>query len=193
MKKIKIEINLNSLQFELLSQESARRNLSIEELVRNLIEKYLLETLPIQDNMVADSDSTAGLGASKITDTDEYQYQYSVEKFDPDDKTTLSEIKQQFHLDDNQQYQYSVNGDFLTLNLGSDSPPRFTNIKKILDVIEEIEKLEFDDDLTDLSETYKQRLYSKNKQIIGSLNNNADAKELDEIVIEAYDQRKNLN
>lgn len=164
MKKIKIEIKLDSLQFDLLSQESAKRNLSVEELVKELIEKYLLETSPIQDNLVADSDSTAGLGAVKITDTDEKHYKYYDEKFEPDDKITLSEIKQQFHLDDNQQYQYSVNGDFLTLNLGQESPPRFTNIKKILAVVEELEKLEFDDDVADLSETYKQRLYSKNRK-----------------------------
>ena len=164
MKTIKIEINLDSTQLELLSKESERRNLSIEELMKNLIQQYLQKISPIQDNMIADSDSTAGLGAVKITDTDDNQYQYSVEKFEPDDKTTLSEIKQQFHLDDNQQYQYSVDGDFLTLNLGSDSPPRFTNIKKILAVVEELEKLEYDDDVTDLSETYKQRLYSKNRK-----------------------------
>jgi len=166
MKKIKIEIELDSLQFELLSQESERSNLSVEELVKELIENYLLEKSPIQNNIVADSESTAGLGAGKLTDTDMSQYKYSVEKFDPDDKTTLSEIKQQFHLDDNQQYQYSVNGDFLTLNLGSELPPHFADIKKILAVIEEIEKLEFDDDndLTNLSKTYKQRLYSVNRK-----------------------------
>jgi hypothetical protein len=111
--------------------------------------------------MVADSDSTAGSGAIKITDTDENQYQYSVKRFEPDDKITLSEIKQQFHLDDDQQYQYSVNGDFLTLNLGQESPPHFADIKKILSVIKELEKLDYEDDIPDLSKTYKKRLYSR--------------------------------
>jgi len=164
MKTKKIEIKLDSSQSELLSQELKRRNLSIEELVKNLLQQYLRKISPISNNIIADSESAAGLGASKITDTDENQYQYSVEKFEPDDSSTLSEIKQLFHLDDNQRYQYSIDGDFLTLNLGSESPPHFADIKKILAVIEEIEKLEFDDDLTDLSETYKQRLYSTNRK-----------------------------
>lgn len=111
--------------------------------------------------MVADSTSTSGLGAVKITDTDENQYQYSVEKFEPDDSSTLSEIKQRFHLDDNQRYQYSADGDLLTLNLGSESPPHFADIKKILAVVEELENLEFDDDVSDLSKTYKRKIYSK--------------------------------
>lgn len=34
MKKIKIEITLDSMQFDLLSQESERSNLSVEELVK---------------------------------------------------------------------------------------------------------------------------------------------------------------
>lgn len=164
MEIIEIEINLDPTQHELLAQELERRHLSIEELVKNLIEQYLFKITPDHSNMVADSDSTAGSGASKITDTDENHYQYSIERFEPDDKITLSEIKQQFHLDDDQQYQYSVNGDFLTLNLGQESPPHFANIAKILAVVEELEKLEYDDDVTDLSETYKQRLYSKNRK-----------------------------
>ena len=150
----------------------------------------MLKITPDHSNTVADSDSTAGLGAVKITDTDENHYKYSVENFDPNDISTLSGIKQLFHLDDNQQYQYSVDGDFLTLNLGSDSAPHFANIKKILSVVKELEKLKYDDDVTDLSETYKQRLYSKNKQIIGSFKD--DVKELDEIVAKAYKQRINL-
>ena len=161
MKTKKLEIKLDSLQFELLSKESERHNLSIEDLVKDLIEQYLLDTSPIQNNIVADSESTAGLGAIKITDTDENQYKYSVEKFDPNDSSTLSEIKQLFHLDDNQQYQYSVDGDFLTLNLGSESPPHFADIKKILAVVKELEKLDYEDDIPDLSKTYKKRLYSR--------------------------------
>jgi len=164
METIKIEIKLDPLQFELLSQESARRKISIEDIVKELIEQYLLDTSSIQNNLVADSESAVGLGSGKVTDTDESQYQYSVEKFHPDDSSTLSEIKQLFDLDDNQQYQYSVDGDFLTLNLGSESPPHFANIKKILSVIEDLEKLEYDDDVTDLSETYKKRLYSINRK-----------------------------
>jgi hypothetical protein len=130
MKKIKLEIKLDSLQFDLLSRESERRNLSIEKLVINLIEQNLLETSSFQNSIVADSESTAGLGASKITDSDKNQYKYSVE------------------------------GDFLTLNLSSETKPHFADIKKILTVVEEIENLEYDDDVSNLSETYKQRLYS---------------------------------
>jgi len=190
MKKTKIEIKLDLLQFELLSQELKGRHLSIEELVTDLIQQYLQKISPIQDSIIADSTSTAGLGAGKISDTDENQYKYSVENFDPNDISTLSGIKQLFNLDDNQQYQYSIDGDFLTLNLGSESPPHFADIKKILAVVEELEKLKYDDDVTDLSETYKQRLYSKIKQIIGSFKD--DVKELDEIVAKAYKQRINL-
>jgi len=164
METVKAEIKLDSSQYKILYEELERRNLSIEELVTNLLQQYLQKISPTPNNIIADSESTAGLGASKITDTDEHHYKYSAENLDPKDISTLSEIKQLFNLDDNQQYHYSVDGDFLTLNLGSESPPHFADIKKILAVIEEIEKLEFDDDLTDLSKTYKQRLYSTNRK-----------------------------
>ena len=41
MKKNKIEIKLDSSQFELLSQELEGRHLSIEELVTDLIQQHL--------------------------------------------------------------------------------------------------------------------------------------------------------
>lgn len=161
METIKLKIELDSSQYELLTQELERRHLSIEELVTNLLKQYLQKISPIPNNIIADSESTAGLGTNKITDADENHYKYSYENLGHKDISTLKEIKHRFALKDNQKYQYSIDGDFLTLNLSSDTTPHIANIKKILAVVEELEKLDYEDDITDLSKTYKKRLYSK--------------------------------
>lgn len=79
------------------------------------------------------------------------------------DISTLKELKQRFNLSDEQEYEYSVNDNFLQIKLITQKNNFTPNIGRILNAIDKIEQLDIQEDIPDLSETYKNRLYGNSK------------------------------
>lgn len=76
METVKAEIKLDSSQYKILSKELKRLNLSIEDLLNNMIQKYLLEISQISNQSTADFMSIVGLGESDSTDVSEKHDKY---------------------------------------------------------------------------------------------------------------------
>ena len=75
--------------------------------------------------------------------------------------TTLKNIKQEFNLSDNQEYEYSTDGEFLSLKLSRKKAiSKNADVQHILSAIQKIEAMDIQENIPDLSTTYKQKLYS---------------------------------
>lgn len=76
METVKAEIKLDSLQYKVLSEELKRLHLSIEELLNNMIQQYLLEISQINNQSTTDFMSIVDLGESGLSDVSENHDQY---------------------------------------------------------------------------------------------------------------------
>jgi hypothetical protein len=70
------QIQLDSSQFDALAEESKRKQISIEELLGNLVKQYLDELSILSRRSEADLMSIVGLGDSGLTDVSENHDKY---------------------------------------------------------------------------------------------------------------------
>jgi hypothetical protein len=76
METVKAEIKLDSSQYKVLSEELKRLHLSIEELLNNMIQQYLIEISQISNQPTADFMSIVDLGESGLSDVSENHDKY---------------------------------------------------------------------------------------------------------------------
>ena len=76
METIKTEIKLDSSQYKMLSEELKRLHLSMEDLLNNMIQQYLMEISQISNQPTEDFMSIVGLGESDSTDVSEKHDKY---------------------------------------------------------------------------------------------------------------------
>jgi site-specific recombinase XerC len=76
MKTITTQIQLDSSQFEVLSEESKRRKISVGELLHSLVKQYLDEIFISRKRDQADFMSIVGLGDSGNRDISENHDRY---------------------------------------------------------------------------------------------------------------------
>jgi len=76
MKTITTPIHLDSSQFEILSEESKRRKISVGELLHSLVKQYLDEIFISRKRDQADFMSIVGLGDSGKHDVSENHDKY---------------------------------------------------------------------------------------------------------------------
>jgi hypothetical protein len=70
------QIQLDSSQFDALAEESKRKQISIEELLGNLVKQYLDELSILSRRSEVDLMSIVGLGDSGLTDVSENHDKY---------------------------------------------------------------------------------------------------------------------
>jgi len=76
MKTVKAQIKLDSFQYKVLSEELKRLHLTIEDLLNNMIQQYLIEISQSSNQPTADFMSIVGLGESDSTDVSENHDKY---------------------------------------------------------------------------------------------------------------------
>jgi len=76
METVKAEIQLDSSQYKILSEELKRRQLSINELLNNIIQQYLMEVSLAKRGASDDFMSIVGLGVSGSSDISENHDKY---------------------------------------------------------------------------------------------------------------------
>ncbi len=76
MQTVNSKIQLDTSQFDALVQESQRRQISIEELVRHLVMQYLAELALSQPQDQARFESIVGLGKSGMNNISKKHDQY---------------------------------------------------------------------------------------------------------------------
>ena len=76
METVKAEIKIDSLQYKVLSEELKRLHLSIEDLLNNKIQQYLIEISQMNNKQTTDFMSIVGLGESDSTDVSENHDKY---------------------------------------------------------------------------------------------------------------------
>jgi len=76
MKTLAPQIRLDSSQFEMLSEESKKRQMSIDEFVSNLVKQFLDEHTISDKHQSANFMSIVGLGDSGATDVSEHHDKY---------------------------------------------------------------------------------------------------------------------
>lgn len=82
MKTVTSQIQLDSSQFDALAEESKRRQISIDELLGNLVKQYLDELSVLSRRSEADLMSIIALGDSGISDVSENHDKYLGEIID---------------------------------------------------------------------------------------------------------------
>lgn len=76
METVKAEIKLDSSQYKMLSEELNRLHLSINELLNNIIQQYLMEVSLAKKDTSDDFMSIVGLGESDSSDISENHDKY---------------------------------------------------------------------------------------------------------------------
>jgi len=76
METVKAEIKLDSSQYKVLSEELKRLHLSIEDLLNNMIQQYIVDISQISNRPTEDFMSIVDLGESDSTDVSEKHDKY---------------------------------------------------------------------------------------------------------------------
>jgi len=76
METVKAEIKLDSSQYKILYEELEKRHLSINELLKNIIQQYLMELSLAKKSVSDDFMSIVGLGESDSSDVSENHDKY---------------------------------------------------------------------------------------------------------------------